>query len=195
MELKTPESDVLTYAVPPPPVNTVGDIARRALLWTVMCSVCATPSFIWAASGFSRPAMICGVVLFIIAYTVLTSTAAFLRFRDLPFVRRTLYIGYGIRLGISIVFPVGMAIDLLPGMFSVGLVRNFVGMKESFAGTLMITIVQGTIINILLSILMAFIWLLQKVFIKTERQPQGFPVEILPSAPTSASENPIKSSR
>lgn len=63
--------------------------------------------------------MIAGVAVFIGAYTFVTSTDWFARFVKRPFVRRTLFIGYGIRLGCSAIFPVGMAVDLVPGLISI----------------------------------------------------------------------------
>src|SRR4051812_38491282 len=166
--------------------NTVDDIARRAFLWTAMCGVSAAPSFIWALEGFNKAAMATGVVLFIIAYTISTSTPAFLRFRERPFVRRTLYIGYGTRLVLSILFPVGMAVDLIPGMMSISLVQfilhgvSFGGGSETngFAATLLITIVQGTILNGLISIYMAVVWAFQAVVCKWPEERRGFPVEV-----------------
>src|SRR5262245_8441909 len=94
-------------------------VLRRLLLWSVICIISAIPSFIWAASGFHRGAMAFGVALFIIAYTAATSTSIFERFHDRPHIRTTLYVGYFARLGLSVVFPLGMALDLISGLVSV----------------------------------------------------------------------------
>lgn len=172
----------LSYAPPPKPVNTPADVARRALLWTVLCGVSSAPSFIWGSLEFDKFAMITGVLLFITLYTIITSTPAFLIFREKPFVRRTLYIGYGTRILISIVFPVGMAADLLPGIFSVSLVHAILGSTlHGFISTLLITIVHGTILNVLLSFYMFIIWVIQRLFMKPPEQPHGFPVLMNPS--------------
>src|SRR5688572_17649859 len=106
-------------------------LLRRLLLWTVLCSVSATPSFVLASSSddFSQAAMVVGVLLFIAAYTASTSTDAFERFHNRPFVRRTLYIGYGARMLVSVLFPYAWAADMIPGIISVGLVQNTLGLE------------------------------------------------------------------
>jgi len=40
---------------------TAEKVVRRFLLWAVLCSVCAAPSFIWAASQYDVAAMLVGV--------------------------------------------------------------------------------------------------------------------------------------
>jgi hypothetical protein len=168
---------MLAYAPPPKPANTPADITRRALLWTLLCGISAAPSFIWAARGFNRLAMILGVVIFITLYTLTTSTPAFLRFREKPFIRRTLYIGYGTRILISVIFPVGMAADLIPGLISISVVHTILGsMSEGFVATLLITIVHGTILNFLLTIYMFIVWGFQRLFMKPPEEPRGFPI-------------------
>ena len=166
-------------------------LLRRLLLWTVICAVSAAPSFFLASSEFSRPAMVFGVCLFIAAYTAATSTRAFERFHGRPFVRRTLYIGYGLRLAASCLMPIGfidgggslagvlMLPDILPGILSVGLVQNVLRIEEhSFIGTLLITIVQGTLLNLIVFFLMLAIWGAQRLFLKLppESAPRGFDV-------------------
>src|SRR5262245_23628023 len=91
------------------PLQYVGDgpldgLARRAALWTVLCSVSAAPSFFWASGRYDVTAMVAGVALFIVLYTLATSTVRFLEFRNRPFVRRTLYVGYITRLSLSVLF-------------------------------------------------------------------------------------------
>lgn len=140
---------------------------RRFLLWTVLCSVSAMPSF-WFAKGmkFDTYAMLCGVGLFILLYATATSTQLFLEFKDRPFVRRTLYIGYGTRLIISVVFPFCWAHDLILGSLSVEIGKMLFTDRASFAGTLGITIIHGTILNIILCIYMLAVYGLQRAFAK-----------------------------
>lgn len=157
-----------------PPVLT---ILRRLALWTLVCCVSAAPSFAWAHQEFDRPAMVAGVALFILLYTALTSTARFERFRNRPFVRRTLYIGYGTRMAISVLFPIGLGADLMPGMLSVGIVQNLGLHPHGFAGTFATTCVQGTLLNILLSVFMVAVWGIQRLTMKSPDQ-QGFPVVV-----------------
>lgn len=151
-------------------------LARRFLLWAVVCVLSAAPSFAWAAQEFDRRAMAVGVGLFILGYTALTSTAAFERFHGRPFVRRTLYIGYGTRLAISVAFPLGMGLDMMPGMLSVGIVEDVLGDAKDFQGTLATTIVQGTLLNILLAMFMACAYAFQKMFLRLPQPAPGFEV-------------------
>src|SRR5687767_15817356 len=112
-------------------------ILRRLILWTIICCASAAPSFAIAYDEHDPAAMVAGVVLFILLYTAATSTSAFERFHRRPFVRRTLYIGYGLRLILSAVFPLGLSskgpgvilmfADLWPGLVSLKIVQDGLG--------------------------------------------------------------------
>ena len=81
------------------------------------------------------------------------------RFHRRPFVRRTLYIGYGARLVLSMLFPLGLGggfgpatlflwPDIWPGFLSYTIVQNVLRLNpETFEGTLATTIVQGTLLT------------------------------------------------
>lgn len=165
-------------------------VLRRVLLWTLVCTVSAAPSFIVAANGFHRGAMVLGVCLFILGYTAATSTEAFERFHRRPFMRRTLYIGYGGRMVLSVLFPIGMGVDMFPGMLSVSFVRNVLQLTpESFLGTLATTCVQGTLLNLILVVFMSVVQAFQRAFLRPPEEPRGFavlmpaqPVEVAPAA-------------
>lgn len=132
----------------------------RLVMWTVLCWVSAAPSFVFASGEFHVGAMVLGVVLFIIGLTVVTCTERFERFRRKRHVRRTLYIGYGVRLIISIGFPVAFLLDLWPGMLSVAVAQAIVGNgnAEGFLGTLIATLVQGTLLNCIVGIFMLIVY-------------------------------------
>ena len=161
---------------------------RRLALWTVICAVSAAPSFALAAREFDRGAMIVGVALFILAYTAATSTAAFERFHNRPFVRRTLYIGYGVRLALSLAFPLGVGADMLPGILSLRVVEELGLNTRSFAGTLAATIVQGALLNALIFLFMATVYAIQRATMKPPSGPEamrGFEV-VVPALPVAA---------
>ncbi len=172
----------LDYALQVAPESRTPRVLRRLLLWSVICIVSAAPSFLFAQNEFDTGGMVLGVALFIALYTVATSTDAFERFHARPFVRRTLYIGYGLRLGISIVYPIGMGADMLPGMLSVGLVENLGLPTRQFAGTLAVTIVQGAILNVVLSVFMLAVYHVMRATMKPppERARKGFEVVLGP---------------
>jgi hypothetical protein len=161
------------------------DILLRLVLWTAVCTVCAAPSFYWARTDQGHPtnAMALGVGIFIVAYTIVTSTTAFERLRHRPFVGRTLRIGYALRLAISLGYPIGMAADLLPGLLAMRTVEEVFGIPfRSFRGTLATTLVQGVYLNVLLILFMLFIYGVQRLFAKATPAPHGFEV-IMPVLP------------
>ena len=146
--------------------NTPQDIMKRAALWTVVCSISAAPSFIWAWSDYNHLAMLTGIVCFICLLTATTSTQRFLRFRKQPFIRRTLYIGYGFRVFISIVFPLGVGADMIPGIVSINIVEHGLGISgPSYLGTLLITLIQGTFLNCAVFVLMLITYGLQRLLL------------------------------
>ncbi len=136
------------FALPP------ADVLRRFGLWAGVCSISAAPSFIWAANQYDPWAMATGVACFVILLTVATCTERFERFKRRPFVRRTLYIGYGTRIGVSLLFPLGMFLDMFPGLISTAVAEQLGFNDNLFIFTLVATLVQGTILNVLLSIYM-----------------------------------------
>ncbi len=142
-------------------------IYNRAALWTLVCGISAAPSFIWASASFDTAGMICGVAFFVVLYTVVSSTDWCNRFERRPFVRRTLQIGYGTRLAMSIVYPLGMVVDLIPGIISVGIVEGRLASgQHTFLPTLLTTVVQGCLINCLLGLYMLIVYAIQRVFLR-----------------------------
>jgi hypothetical protein len=130
----------------------------RLVMWTILCSVSAAPSFLFASAEFHDGAMLLGVGLFIVALTATTCTERFERFRRKRYIRRTLYIGYGARLAISVLFPIAFILDMWPGMLSVAIAGAIVGDPETFAGTLIATLVQGTLLNCIVGIFMLIVY-------------------------------------
>ena len=145
--------------------NTYTDILKRTLLWTVVCTISAVPSFLGAWDDFNRLAMLTGLACFICLLTTTTSTQRFLRFRKRPFIRRTLYIGYGARLLISIAYPIGILVDFFPGIVSISIVEGLGIHGPSFLGTLLITFIQGTILNCTVFIVMLITYGIQRLLL------------------------------
>lgn len=68
------------------------------------------------------------------------------------------------RLLLSIAYPVGIAVDLFPGIVSVTVVEKGLGIPgSSFVGTLLITLIQGTILNCLVLIFMLVTYGIQRL--------------------------------
>ncbi|HLL89274.1 MAG TPA: hypothetical protein VK324_08215 [Tepidisphaeraceae bacterium] len=157
-------------------------VLRRLLLWTVVCSVSAAPAFVFASGQFDRQAMVLGVGLFVVAYTAATSLPGFERFHARPFVRRTLYIGYGARLVASIAFPIGMWIDIVVGMMSIGAAERLGLTGHGFRTTLLVTCAHGAILNAGIGVLMLVAYALQRAMCKPPVALPAFEVVLPPVA-------------
>ena len=107
--------------------------------------------------------MCLGVAIFVLLYTwgdQLTQRQAWRQFGP---TRLALKIGYGTRLLMSLAFPLGLGLDLICGLMSVGLVQSLwpelvehpggaadLEGHVRFVGALLITLVQGVVLNVAL---------------------------------------------
>lgn len=96
--------------------------------WTVICGVSAAPSFFIALGTFgsdnvvpSISGMLAGIFVFILAYTFVETRPSIRELMSDPRKRLAARITYGIRIGMSILFPVAIYLDILTGLVSVGL--------------------------------------------------------------------------
>lgn len=107
--------------------------------------------------------MLLGVGIFIALYTWADQATQSRSWRHVFPVPLTLKIGYVTRIVISIIFPIGIFLDLFCGFLSVGIVQAVLpslrspssdsgGLESSagFFGALIITLVQGVVLNIVL---------------------------------------------
>lgn len=154
------------------PHNSPPELHRRLMLWTVVCGVSGTPSFIWArmsgSPDFDVAAMITGVVIVIIIYTWVTGTEFVAGMQARPRAARALRIGYLVRLFLSALFPLGMGVDLFPGTISCVIVNLLSGgalnnpfqsgSPVSFPFTLSIALVQGLLLNLIGFAFMGFVY-------------------------------------
>jgi hypothetical protein len=156
-------------------------LVRSLARWTLICVVSALPSFFWGCGLHQEfrhvAAMLCGIGLFVIGYTAIECSSVFRQIVALPYVRRTLLIGYGTRLFVSIVFPLGLALDMFVGMLSVGLIASAAataspdpslfdavdGRGASFLLVLVTTILQGLFLNLLLGGYMLLVYATQRL--------------------------------
>jgi hypothetical protein len=142
---------------------------RRLLLWSVICLISAAPSFFFGVSlhGTAPPivAMLLGIAVFIGLYTWASGTRFFRRLRRHPYARRCLFIGYGTRLFISIVFPIGIYVDMVCGIVSTGIVEHALGDAESVIGVFVTTLLQGVELNVLLVLLMLASYGIQRLLL------------------------------
>ncbi|MBP86771.1 MAG: hypothetical protein CMJ64_08650 [Planctomycetaceae bacterium] len=145
--------------------------------WTLICAISAAPSFFWGCALHAEPhqlaAMICGILVFVLAYTLIECTHYYHQIISLPHVHRTAILGYGTRVLISVIFPVGLFVDMFTGMWAVTFVQQLfpnsleVGHGKSAASFLQVfitTIVQGTFLNGLLLIYMLVVYSILRLF-------------------------------
>ena len=172
---------------PPPtqaesPQLTQGSIVWIAAKWTFICCLSAAPSFIWGCQIGSMElslmlAMLLGILVFVIGYTIFECTAFAQRLLLQPGVRLTAKIGYGTRMGISIVFPVGMFMDAMVGIASTAITDSLLpfgmgaidGGQGTFLAFFITTILQGILLNILLFCYMAVVYVII-FFVRSSRK-------------------------
>ncbi len=135
-------------------------------LWSIVCVISAVPSFYFGYGTIAQEqvaAMCLGIAIFIGIYTAVDQWTLRHPWRQFRNVALTLKIGYCTRILISIVFPVGAMIDMVCGMMSVRAIKTILPMDHSYPGgsdylggqvnflsALLITLVQGVVLNIVL---------------------------------------------
>jgi len=150
-------------------------LLRIAARWFLICGISAVPSFYLGPnqSLATSMAMVVGVVIFALGYCVvdyLTANAEFRRDRNII---RTLKISYATRIALTILFPVGIFLDMMCGMISVPLAgflfspfeqgeANFgPPVLDSFLGIVVTTIMQGLVLNVVLGIYAVLVYMIQ----------------------------------
>jgi hypothetical protein len=161
------------------PVRPLRSLAR----WTLICAISAAPSFFWGC-GLHRElqhiaGMLCGIGVFVLAYTAFECTQAYHQLIRMPYVYRTVLIGYGTRIAISILFPIGLALDMVVGIFSVTIVEDSFVVSASlqnldysaanFFVVLLTTLLQGVFLNTLLVAFMMMVYGIQWTFGRRQR--------------------------
>lgn len=146
--------------------------------WTLICTVSAAPSFFWGCALHAEPvhllAMTSGIFVFIVAYTVVECSSFYQQVMTLPDWRRTALIGYGTRVLISIVLPIGATLDMFVGAFSMSLVESLSLFQASerppFLQVFITTLVQGVLLNIVLLAYMTGVYGILRLFAALQRR-------------------------
>jgi hypothetical protein len=143
-------------------------LLSRFLLWMVICSLSAGPSFFFAHREFDEFGMLAGIACFIFAYTVLSGSLWVERLVRDPFAKRTIKIGYVSRVVLSFLFlvPPLAILDMVPGMLAVEMTKRLFFDQHGFQGTFITTMIQGVFLNIILMLYMAVVYGFQRVFLK-----------------------------
>jgi hypothetical protein len=147
------------------------------------CCAAAVPSFLWSGR-VNLPGRLAGVAVFVVAYVIVVHTSTFARAWARRRVRRAVVIGYAVRAGVSAVFPIGMFLDLWPGMLS----AHITGLAASryngtFAQVFATTVIQGILLH---GPLICFILLVYAIvpasLQENDDEPQGHAFEVIPIA-------------
>lgn len=148
--------------------------------WTLICVVSAGPSFFWGCVLHHQfehiVGMIAGIAVFILGYTMVECSTAYRRVIRWPHVRRTVWIGYGTRLAMSIIFPIALMVDFWTGAISFSVVQSLTSDdpdNASFFIVFLTTIVQGTLLNVVLFAYMALVWCLVWLVARLRRRDRG----------------------
>jgi len=139
-------------------------MAVRGAAWTGVALVSAGPSFLLGISEYDPIGMFAGIAVWIVLLTLATSTVVFERFERIRGVRRTLRIGYGLRLLASIIFPVGWFMDLYAGVASITIAEAFGVAGRGLGPSLLITVIQGGVLNLVVGLSMLVLYPMVRPF-------------------------------
>lgn len=89
-----------------------GRLGRHAALWLVICGCSAVPSF-WMAMTIqaSVPAMILGVLAFVVGYTVLSCSPLYVHLKQKTHLYRAFRIGFAFRIILSVLSLLALLAD------------------------------------------------------------------------------------
>lgn len=169
----TSPKPTLTELLDPAQRSTRG-LGRSLARWTLICAVSAAPSFFWGAMIHPHTdqilAMLLGIITYILVYTAVDCGPISDRILEDPIRRRTVKIGYGTRLILSVLFPIGIVLDMFLGAVAVSLIAQgvrWVGwdlpIEENAPWWIVYvtTLLQGALLNLLLFAYMLVIWGIQ----------------------------------
>ncbi len=180
------ESPAAETVVGPPGAHPTGGVLRSFAKWSIICSISAAPSFFWGfsvhqeISRIASAGMISGIAVFIVAYSLVECTRFYKRLHDVPLLMRAIKIGYWTRIMMSIIFPVALFLDMFTGMISLSLTQSLFA-EPSFWSVFATTLLQGTLLNILLFGYMGVLYTVQILWIRLfSKSPNVVPVSQAP---------------
>lgn len=161
--------------------------------WTLICCISAAPSFFWGCAlhrGFEHVVgMVGGILVFVLGYTVLECTHYYQQIITRPHMHRTALIGYGTRILISVLFPVGLAVDMMTGVISVAIIQSVsptnsvelsdAGASASAFAVFLTTVVQGILLNFMLFAYMICVYGVLRLVARVRERKQGHAVGVL----------------
>ncbi|MFO0916292.1 MAG: hypothetical protein U0795_25260 [Pirellulales bacterium] len=157
---------------------TPTSLLRTVILWLVVCSAGATPSFMLGMTvvqhPWRAPAMVVAVLLFAAACIAVDRMAVSACLAQYPRFRSAVRASYGIRVAISVMLPIGFAIDMFCGILSVGFSQLFFGSEDTWSvPAIMVTVfVQGILLTALVWAIVPVIYAVQLIFWKAPDSPE-----------------------
>ncbi len=114
---------------------------RMFLVWTFICGINSLTGLVFGLDdNYNLPAMIIGIVLFIITLTILSFTKIYSMIKDKKFTFIAMWIWY-------IFSCLALWYHTSVGVFSVVIIKSMGFEKESFIETLLTTILMGLFLN------------------------------------------------
>ena len=173
MDSQNPYQAPSAYQLPAEDVEELGDLPlqpasplRSLVRWSFVCFISAAPSFFWgmviADENFAMKgaAMVTGVLIFVAMYTAVDCTRQIRKLMTDRTFRLVAKIVYGTRIGMSILFPIGLYIDMIFGLFSIAATTTVfqidhqqgpvAPLADSFWAFLATTLFQGVLLNFFL---------------------------------------------
>lgn len=126
--------------------------ARSLICWSSICVISAAPSFIFGyeLSKGQATAMVLGIATFIVIYVAVDLQTIGGTFRNRPYVSVTLKTTYGLRILQTVLFPLGVMVDLISGMIATAIYETIAGQnlvnsnspdEPGFLGTYILTMI------------------------------------------------------
>lgn len=130
----------------------------HSIIAVLFCCCGALPSILWSMD-FDLAGRLAGIGVFAAAYAIVPHTLTFKALWSKRRMRLAIQIGYGVRTGISLGFPVGMMIDLMPGLWSM----SITGMKPTAAASAFelvfaTTLLQGAFLHMILGCFIGIVY-------------------------------------
>ena len=147
------------------------------LRWTFVCVISATPSFAIGLMAVQSKGigMLAGIAFFIALYSAIDYGSSQMRWRSNKSIRRTLKITYGTRIVISIIFPIGVMIDLYSGLLTTFATQAITGkqftdlVENEIAAAFLGTIIHGYTLNVILGLFGLVVFGIVKAFEVTDK--------------------------
>ncbi len=168
---------------PPPNGLTRGTdgTARRAIITTGLCLNSAVPSFAIAQTNFSVVGCLLGIAIFVAAATYLVPTTIVRGILKNSVLRRAFLITYGVRY-LACLVPIVIFVDLFVGVGTVisataldalagvglfpplPLYGDFGDIWSTIPGSMLLTLIQGTYLNVALIAIAMLLYLVLRSF-------------------------------